>query len=191
MRLPVATQLFVMANRTKTDHEYLLLPSALAPLTRLSPPVLAGLFVLVAGLIFLWRLGEGPIYRTMEGREALVMQEMLRTGNWVLPLRNGETIPSKPPLLHWLGAGVALLSGGMSEWAARFPGAVFSALSVGLTCLLGCRLANREVGILAALLVLTTPLCVEMAREAWVDPALAFFVLAALSSFACMYEADE
>lgn len=208
MRLAVATQLFVMSNRTKSDHDYLLLPSALAPLTRLSPPVLAGLFVLVAGLIFLWRLGEGPIYRTMEGREALVMQEMLRTGNWVLPLRNGETIPSKPPLLHWLGAGVArmgfilssssegqdephLLSGGMSEWAARLPGALFSALSVGLTCLLGCRLANREVGILAALLVLTTPMCVEMAREAWVDPALAFFVLAALTSFAWMYEADE
>ena len=197
-----------MSNRTKSDHDYLLLPSILAPLTRLSPPVLAGLFVLVAGLIFVWRLGEGPIYRTMEGREALVMQEMLRTGNWVLPLRNGETIPSKPPLLHWLGAGVArmgfilssssegqdephLLSGEMSEWAARLPGALFSALSVGLTCLLGCRLANREVGILAALLVLTTPMCVEMAREAWVDPALAFFVLAALTSFAWMYEADE
>ena len=183
--------MFVMSNRTKCDHEYLSLPSPLSPLTRLSPPALAGLFVLVAGLIFFWRLGEGPIYRTMEGREALVMQEMLRTGNWVLPLRNGETIPSKPPLLHWIGVGVAQLSGGMSEWAARFPCALFSALSVGLTCLLGCRVANREVGIRASLLLLTTPLFVEMAREAWVDPALAFFVLAALTSFACMYEADE
>lgn len=119
------------------------------------------------------------------------MQEVLRSGNWILPLRNGETIPSKPPLLHWLGASVAQLSGGMSEWAARFPCALFSALSVGLTCLLGCRLASREVGILAALLLLTTPLFVEMAREAWVDAALAFFVLSALTSFAFMYEDDE
>lgn len=168
-----------------------MLPSLLSPLTRLSPVALAGLFTLLAGLAFLWKLGDGPIYRTMEGREALVMQEMLRSGNWVLPLRNGETIPSKPPLLHWLGAGVARLSGGMSEWAARFPSALFSALSVGLTCLLGCRLANREVGILAPLLLLTTPLFVEMAREAWVDSAQAFFVLASLSSFAGMYEAGE
>ncbi len=183
--------MFVMSNRTKCAHEHLLLPSPLRPLVRLSPPALASLFVIVAGLIFFWRLGEGPIYRTMEGREALVMQEMLRTGNWVLPLRNGETIPSKPPLVHWVGAGVAHLSGEMSEWAARFPCALFSALSVGLTCFLGCRVANREVGILASLLVLTTPLFVEMAREAWVDSALAFFVLASLTSFACMYKADE
>ena len=168
-----------------------LLPPLLSPLTRLSPPVLATLFVILASLIFFWRLGQGPIYRTMEGREALVMQEIVRTGNWILPLRNGETIPSKPPLLHWIGAGVAQLSGGMSEWAARFPCALFSALSIGLTCFLGCRLANREVGILASLLLLTTPLFVEMAREAWVDSALAFFVLAAVTSFVFMYEADE
>ena len=127
----------------------------------------------------------------MEGREAFVMQEVLRSENWILPLRNGETIPSKPPLLHWIGASVAQLSGDMSEWAARFPCALFSALSVGLTCLLGCRLASREVGILAALLLLTIPLFVEMAREAWVDAALAFFVLSALTSFAFMYENDE
>jgi len=127
----------------------------------------------------------------MEGREALVMQEIARTGNWILPLRNGETIPSKPPLLHWLGVGVAYLTGGVSEWSVRFPCALFSALSIALTCLLGCRLAGREVGVLAGLLLLTTPGVVELAREGWVDPALSFFVLAALSSFACMYESGN
>ncbi|MBI3246590.1 MAG: glycosyltransferase family 39 protein [Deltaproteobacteria bacterium] len=150
----------------------------------------ATLFVLSFGA-FLWRLGEGPIYRTMEGREALVMQEMMRSGNWVLPLRNGETIPSKPPFLHWLGVGVSALSGGVSEWSARFPNALFSALSVALTFWLGCRLSGREVGLLAALMLLTTPCFLEMSREAWVDPALAFFVLAAIASFASMYEDEE
>jgi hypothetical protein len=38
---------------------------------------------------------------------------------------------------------------------------------------------------------MTTPGFVEMAREAWVDPALAFFVLAALASFSSMYEHDQ
>jgi 4-amino-4-deoxy-L-arabinose transferase-like glycosyltransferase len=127
----------------------------------------------------------------MEGREALVMQEMWRSENLILPLRNGETIPSKPPLLHWLGVGVARLAGGLSEWSVRFPNALFSALSVALTCLLGCRLSGREVGVLAALLLLTTPCFLEMSREAWVDPALAFFVLAAITSFALMYENEE
>jgi hypothetical protein len=127
----------------------------------------------------------------MEGREALVMQEIANTGNWVLPLRNGETIPSKPPLFHWCGVLLANLTGGVSPWSVRFPNALFSALSVALTCLLGCRLSGREVGILAALMLFTTPAVAEMAREGWVDPALSFFVLTALTSFAFMYENEE
>ncbi len=158
---------------------------------RLPPLAIAALLFVLALSAFLWRLGEGPIYRTMEGREALVMQEMMRSGNWVLPLRNGETIPSKPPFLHWLGVGVSAFSGEVSAWSARFPNALFSALSVALTFLLGCRLSGREVGLLAALMLLTTPCFLEMSREAWVDPALAFFVLAALASFASMYEDEE
>jgi 4-amino-4-deoxy-L-arabinose transferase-like glycosyltransferase len=166
-------------------------PFLLVPLNRLSPVTLAVLLCVLSFSAFCWRLGEGPIYRTMEGREALVMQEIARTGNWVLPLRNGETIPSKPPLLHWIAVAVARLTGGVSEWSVRFPTALFSALSVGLTCLLGYRLAGREVGVLAALLLLTMPGFVEMSREGWVDPALAFFVLAALASFSSMYENEH
>ncbi len=166
-------------------------PPLLPPLNRYSPMTLASLLFVISLLAFCWRLGKGPIYRTMEGREALVMQEIVRTGNWVLPLRNGETIPSKPPLLHWLGVAVAHFTGGVSEWSVRFPNALFSALSVGLTCLLGCRLAGGEVGVLAGLLLFTMPGFVEMAREGWVDPALAFFVLAALVSFSSMYENEH
>src|SRR5438046_8772803 len=120
-------------------------PPVLAPLNRCAPLTLAAFLFFIALLAFSWRLGAGPIYRTMEGREALVMQEVARTGNWILPLRNGETIPSKPPLLHWAGVTVARLTGGVSEWSVRFPCALFSALSAGLTCLLVCRLAGRAV----------------------------------------------
>jgi 4-amino-4-deoxy-L-arabinose transferase-like glycosyltransferase len=166
-------------------------PSVPASLNRFSPSTLAAFFFLLSLLAFSWRLGEGPIYRTMEGREALVMQEIAHSGNWILPLRNGETIPSKPPFLHWVGVLVASLTGGVSAWSVRFPNAIFSALSVGLTCWLGCRLANREVGVLAGLFLLTMPGFIEMAREGWVDPALAFFVLVALVSFSSMYENEQ
>jgi hypothetical protein len=168
-----------------------MLPAFLSSLNRLSPLVLAVLLFILSFAAFLWRIGEGPIYRTMEGREALVMQEIAHTGNWILPLRNGETIPSKPPFFHWCGVLVAQLTDGVSPWSVRFPNALFSALSVALTCLLGCRLSGREVGVLAALLLFTTPAVVEMAREGWVDPALSFFVLTALTSFTFMYENEE
>src|SRR5262245_48661445 len=172
------------------SRRILMSPHLLAPLDRCSAVTLSGLLFVFALLTFSWRLGEGPIFRTMEGREALVMQEIARTGNWVLPLRNGETIPSKPPLLHWAGVMASRITGSVSEWSVRFPCALFSALSVGLTCLLGCRLAGNEVGALAALMLLTMTGFAEMAREGWVDPALAFFVLAALASFSSMYEND-
>src|SRR5262249_53179791 len=119
------------------------------------------------------------------------MQEIANTSNWILPLRNGETIPSKPPFFHWCGVLTAQLTGSVSPWSVRFPNALFSALSVALTCLLGCRLSGREMGVLAALMLFTTPAVVEMAREGWVDPALSFFVLAALTSFTFMYENEE
>ena len=118
--------------------------AALSFFHRVSPLVLAGLLFVLSFASFVWRLGEGPIYRTMEGREALVTQEIVRSGNFILPLRNGETIPSKPPLLHWFGAAVSMLSGGVSMWSVRFPNAFFSALSVALTCLLGCRLSGQR-----------------------------------------------
>ena len=166
-------------------------PTFLAPLQRLSPLMLSLLLFILSFAAFAWRIGEGPIYRTMEGREALVMQEIANTGNWILPLRNGETIPSKPPFFHWCGALIAHLTGEVSPWSVRFPNALFSALSIALTCLLGCRLSGREVGVLAALMLFTTPAVVEMAREGWVDPALSFFVLSALTSFAFMYENEQ
>src|SRR6266511_3494822 len=109
----------------------------LPPLNRYSLTTLASLLFVVSLLAFCWRLGEGPIYRTMEGREALVMQEIARSGNWILPLRNGETIPSKPPLLHWAGVTVSRFTDGVSEFSVRFLCALFSAFSVGLTCLIG------------------------------------------------------
>lgn len=163
-------------------------PAFLTFLHRCSPSTLALLLFVFAFFTFSWRMGEGPIYRTMEGREALVMREIVNSGNWILPLRNGETIPSKPPLLHWTGVAAAYVTGSVSEWSVRFPCALFSALTVALTCLLGCRLSGREVGVVAALMLLTTPMVVEMGREAWVDPALSFFVVAALASFSSMYE---
>src|SRR6516162_6585799 len=47
---------------------------------------------------------NAPCYDKQEAREALVVWEINHSGNWILPLRNGKEIPSKPPLYHWLAA---------------------------------------------------------------------------------------
>jgi 4-amino-4-deoxy-L-arabinose transferase-like glycosyltransferase len=161
-------------------------------LERPHPALLCTFLFVLALAMFSWRLGEGPIYRTMEGREALVVQEIIRSGNWILPLRNGDTIPSKPPFFHWLGALASLAAAGeVSEWAVRSPSAFLSAAGVVLTFVLGCRIAGQSSSFLASLMLLTTPVYVEMGREAWVDATFSFFILLALTAFYFMYESGH
>src|SRR2546425_10844227 len=70
-------------------------------------PVLAAA-ALVALAVVLAALPIGSdVYEGGEAREGLVVREMLRTGDWILPLWNGSVVPSKPPLFHWLAAGAA------------------------------------------------------------------------------------
>src|SRR5437762_11624634 len=67
---------------------------------------------LVALAVVLAALPIGSdVYEGGEAREGLVVREMLRTGDWILPLWNGSVVPSKPPLFHWLAAGPACRSG--------------------------------------------------------------------------------
>src|SRR5215470_13512383 len=62
-------------------------------------------------LQFFWRLGDVPFYSRGESREGLVIWEMFKTGNWILPMINGDYIPFKPPLFHWVGALFSKLTG--------------------------------------------------------------------------------
>ncbi|BBL72493.1 ArnT family glycosyltransferase [Methylogaea oryzae] len=90
----------------------------------------AGIATLLAGLgIALWGLGDIPLLSLNEARRAVPIQEMLASGDWLLPRLNGQLYITKPPLFYWLGAAVAALSGGAGEWAVRLPSAL-AALAV-------------------------------------------------------------
>jgi hypothetical protein len=72
-------------------------------------PILTG-FALAAffAVLYLWGLGDKPFYTKGEAREAIVVWEIVHSGEWILPLRNGQIVPSKPPLFHWCGAFLSL-----------------------------------------------------------------------------------
>jgi 4-amino-4-deoxy-L-arabinose transferase-like glycosyltransferase len=91
-----------------------------------------------------------------EAREALVVQDMLEQGNYILPLRNGVEIPSKPPLFHWIGAGVSHLSGGLSEWAIRSPSVIFSLIGLLLFLSALKRFADEKLALVALLICMTS-----------------------------------
>src|SRR5207253_10508733 len=58
-----------------------------------------------------------PFYTKGEPREALVVQTIVRGEAFVLPMRNGNELPSKPPLFHWLGALASIVHAQANEAA--------------------------------------------------------------------------
>src|SRR5207237_10582189 len=78
---------------------------------------------LVALAIVLAALPIGTdVYEGGEAREGLVVREMVRTGDGILPRWNGSRVPSKPPLFHWLAAAAAAdTAAGVTEQTIRAP----------------------------------------------------------------------
>jgi len=130
---------------------------------------------LVCGLwaaIELWQLGAAPFHTKGEPREALVIQEMLRSGDWVLPRRNGVELPSKPPFFHWIGAAVSLTQGRVDEWSARLPSALASLACLLLVYLTAARLWGWRAALVAGAVLLTSFEWQRSATSARVDMVL-------------------
>jgi hypothetical protein len=80
-----------------------------------------GLLLLLALCLsqFFWRLGQAPFYTRGGAREGLVVWEMYKTGNWILPIINGDYIPFKPPFFHWIGVLISLANGRVHPFPLR------------------------------------------------------------------------
>ncbi len=147
-----------------------------APSTSTAPVIaLSALLVVAAWAVLqLWGLGDTPFHTKGEPREGLVVWEMTHGGGWILPQRNGVELPSKPPLLHWLGAITSLLHGATDEWSIRFPSAALSLL--GLLCVFaaGAALWSAQAGLIAALALMTMFEWARAAINARVDMTLTF-----------------
>ena len=114
-----------------------------------------------------------------EPRFALIVRDMVATGEWLLPRVGGDVYGDKPPLFFWM-MGLSLLATGSLRIAFLLP-----SLLSGLACLLmiydlGRRLWNREAGLAAALGLLLTIQFVWQVRQAQIDATLLFWVVLGL-----------
>ena len=139
--------------------------------------IVLGLLSLCA-LLYFWDLGRIPFYNYEESKEALIVWEMVNGGGWILPLRNGVEQPLKPPLFHWIGASFSLIAGQVSEFAVRFPSALFATATVLATFFFGRAIWNWRIGLLAALILATSPEWVRWSINARSDMVLLFFLTA-------------
>jgi 4-amino-4-deoxy-L-arabinose transferase-like glycosyltransferase len=145
------------------------------------------LLVVICSVLFFQSPDNAPFYNKQEAREALVVWEIIHSGNWILPLRNGVEIPSKPPLYHWLAALTAKSMNQLDEFTVRFPSAFLGTLGVLLTYLAGAILWGRSAGLVAALILSTSFEWRQAAKVARVDMTLTFVLLCAFLFFLYLY----
>lgn len=144
--------------------------------------------VLLGALFFFgFRLWDRDLLRSAEGRVARVAQEMLDTGDWVVPHLNGEPRLEKPPLSSWLVAGLTRLTGAEKVGAAHaYAQSVGAAL---LTLLLVFFWAFRRrrgttdektlIALWSALVFVSIPLVLQHTRTGKMEALLSLTVAAA------------
>lgn len=135
-----------------------------------------------AGILMFAFLGTHPLMDPDEPVYAETAREMLQSQDFISPRIYGDFWYDKPPLYYWLVA-AAFKFFGMSEFAARFPSAVFAVGGAVLVYVSGRKLFNERTGLLAALVLVTSLEYFYLGNAAVTDMTLTFFLTAALLAF--------
>ncbi len=114
-----------------------------------------------------------------EPRFALIARDMLASGEWLVPRVGGDMYADKPPLFFWLIAAVLKLTGSL-RLAFLLPSLLSAVGCVLLVYDLGTRLWRREIGLVAALILLFTVQFVWQARQGQIDATLCFWTTLSL-----------
>ncbi len=139
--------------------------------------------LLVAALLFLWRLGGHDLWAPDEPYFAEGAREMVVDGEWAVPHVNGKVNTEKPPLLCWLIALFSLPLGAVTSFTARLPSALAALGTVALTMRLGGRFFGPRTAVLAGVVLSTTYLFWAKARWSQTDALLCCLIWVALSAF--------
>lgn len=98
-----------------------------------------------------------PITDPVESNYALTAKEMLDSGNWLSPQIYHQFWYDKPIMIYWLVAASYAIFG-VVDFAARFPSALFGALSVAFMYQMVRTIANRRLLAVWSALILGTSL---------------------------------
>src|SRR3990167_7637187 len=137
------------------------------------------LFLLLFYTVF---LGSYPLFTPDEGRYAEIALNMIHTSDYITPRVNGAIFLDKPILYFWLQAcAIKLL--GVNEWAVRLFPALFGILGVIITYSCGRVLFDRRSGLIAAIILATTPLYFGGTHYANLDLEVAVLISCSLLTF--------
>ena len=130
------------------------------------------LVVIVAVAGYFSRMTDLSV-RGEESRRGLIAQEMLRTGDWIVPRCQGIPLFSRPPLQNWLIAGMALVRGEVDAFRLRFPSDCAIVLTVILVYGYARTFLTRLGALAAASAYISTAQVLELGRMGETDALFA------------------
>ncbi len=148
--------------------------------------------ILILPVIFLYffNLGLNQVWQPNEAFYADASKNMLKTGDLLTPVFNGETRLNKPPMTYWLTA-LSFWLFGVNELSLRLFQAL-AGLGTGLvTFLLALRLAGREAALYAFIALTLSFQFVANARYTSPEVLLTFFITLSLYLWYLSYEKKD
>jgi 4-amino-4-deoxy-L-arabinose transferase-like glycosyltransferase/membrane-associated phospholipid phosphatase len=143
---------------------------------------LALVLVIIVFVGLLFATTRSTLWGQDETRFSEATLEMVHSGNYLVPTFNGELRPDKPILIYWLMS-LPVRIFGPTELACRF----FAPLAASIVCLLTYRLSfgffGPGTGLLALVILATTPLLFIQGIAATTDAVLLALIVAAFFVF--------
>jgi 4-amino-4-deoxy-L-arabinose transferase-like glycosyltransferase len=134
----------------------------------------------VCWVVVFWKLGAPALMDPDEAHYAQLTREMLRAGNWMMPLLDGMPYIDKPVLFHWL-QGLAISVLGETETAMRLPSAIAAVVLFWMTRWMGVQLFDDRVGLRAWLMLATMPLTFLLGSIGVFDMVFTVFLFGAVA----------
>jgi 4-amino-4-deoxy-L-arabinose transferase-like glycosyltransferase len=128
--------------------------------------------LICGGLIYVYPLAlRTPLLDRDEGFHAAISQEMVESGDYLIPRFLGKPFLDKP-ILYFEAQALSLRCFGMNEAAVRLPGLMFALLGAVTTSLFAWRLFDGTTGLLTLLVSLTSIAPLSLGQSAVHDVAL-------------------
>ncbi|HIC97866.1 MAG TPA: glycosyltransferase family 39 protein, partial [Aquificaceae bacterium] len=148
-----------------------------------------GLFVAVAFLYF-YNLGVNQVWQPNEAFYADASKNMLKSGDFLTPVYNGELRLNKPPLTYWLTA-LSFSLFGVSELTLRLFQAL-AGLGTGLiTYMIAKKLSDNDTAQLSFLILTLSFQFIANARYTSPEVLLTFFITLSLYLWILSYERKD
>ncbi len=137
---------------------------------------------LVFGAFIAYDLGGRALWSPGEGRYAEIAREMIASRDYVTLRLAGMKFLEKPPLFIWLET-LSIRCFGLSEWSLRLWPAILAVAGCLAVYVVGRTLFDRKVGLLSAIILVTSGLWYGFGHIISLDMAVSVLLSCTLFTF--------